>query len=259
MPKSAVARRNMIHHLEHVMGTVVIFDVCIEGGLESAEGVAGIRRAVAILHRADAVFSTWKDDSAINQLRRGEIGAAQAPPEVFEVLEACESARDLSRGWFDPWAMPGGVDPTGFVKGWAAQRALDELRTTPATSAIVNAAGDIATFGRNEAGAPFRIGIVDPYSPQTLACVVEVCGAIATSGTYERGEHLIDPHSGLRRSRTASASVVGPDLGSADAFATALAVAGEDGLGFIEALDGYQALAISSDGARHWTEGFPFA
>ena len=189
----------------------------------------------------------------------GEITCAQAPAEVSEVLEQCAVARELTGGWFDPWARAGGIDPTGYVKGWAAQRALSAFRASGICGAIVNATGDIASFGSLEPGRPFRIGIADPFSPGRLAEVVYLTGAIATSGTYERGNHLIDPHSGKAAARVASASVTGPDLGLADAFATALAVAGEDGLELIEALDGYEALIIAVDGSRRWTGHFPFA
>ena len=108
-------------------------------------------------------------------------------------------------------------------------------------------------------GTPFRIGIADPLAPLRLAEVVELSGAIATSGTYERGEHLIDPRSGRPAARAASASVTGPDLGLADALATALAVAGEAGLALIDDLDGYEALVISPDGSKRRTKRFPAA
>jgi FAD:protein FMN transferase len=122
---------------------------------------------------------------------------------------------------------------------------------------LVNAAGDIASLGGLGGGEPFKIGIADPASPRRLAAVVRLTGAIATSGTYERGDHLIDPHSGRPAARAASASVTGPDLGLADALATAVAVAGPPGLALIEALDGYEALVITGDGALRWTERFP--
>jgi thiamine biosynthesis lipoprotein len=255
----AVTGSRSIHHVEHAMGTVFVFDASFDSGVEDREALAAIGRALASIHRADAVFSTWKESSPINRLRRGEIAVTEAPDEVAEVLEACAVVRDISCGWFDPWAMPGGVDPTGFVKGWAAQKALDVIRAAGATSAIVNAAGDIATFGGLPTGEPFRIGVVNPDKPRSLACVVEVFGAIATSGTYERGEHLVDPRSGLPASRVASASVVGPDLGTADALATALTVAGEEGLSFIDSQEDYEGFVICADGAWRWTTGFPFA
>jgi len=76
-------------------------------------------------------------------------------------------------------------------------------------------------------------------------------------GTYERGEHFIDPRSGRPAARAASASVTGADLGLADALATAVAVAGGPGLAQIDELDGYEALVINSDGSKRRTKRFP--
>lgn len=252
-----------LHHREDVMGTVVTIDVYTEGA-DSGSGLdTQLAAAVRVLHDADAVFSTWNPDSPVSRLRRGEVTLAQVPAVVAEVLDQCANASDLTDHWFDPWALPGGVDPTGYVKGWAAQRALAQFRqpgsAAAASGVIVNAAGDIACFGGLGPGEPFRFGIADPFAPRSLAAVVALAGAIATSGTYERGPHLIDPHSGQPTARVASASVTGPDLGLADALATALAVAGEQGLAFIEPLAGYDALVIRCDGTRRWTAGFPFA
>ena len=258
----------VVHHLENVMGTIVVIDVYAAtrpGGADDAAERPGVElggqlaEAVAILHRADATFSTWRPDSPVSRLRRGEITSAQAPAEVAEVLERCAVARDLSGGWFDPWAVPGGFDPSGFVKGWAAQNALAAFRGDGIAGVLVNAAGDIASTGGPGDGRPFRIGITDPRSPRRVAEIVELAGAIATSGTYERGDHLIDPHSGRPTARAASASVTGPDLGLADALATAVAVAGEPGLALIEELDGYEALIISANGSRRRTTRFPVA
>jgi thiamine biosynthesis lipoprotein len=250
------------------MGTIVIIDVYAEAGSAAADGAATqpggeiggqLAEAVAILHRADATFSTWQPDSPVSRLRRGEITRAQAPAEVAEILDRCAVARDLSGGWFDPWAVPGGFDPSGYVKGWAAQLACAVFRASGICGVLVNAAGDIASTGGMGGGRPFRIGIADPRSPLSLAEIVELDGAIATSGTYERGEHLIDPHSGRPAARAASASVTGPDLGLADALATAVAVAGEPGLALIDKLDGYEALVINPDGSKRRTARFPIA
>ncbi len=254
---------HVVHHLENVMGTVVVIDVyaAADGAVGQPGGELGgqLAEAVAILHRADAIFSTWRPDSPVSRLRRGEITSAQAPAEVAEILGRCAVARDLSGGWFDPWAVPGGFDPSGYVKGWAAQNALAAFRASGICGVLVNAAGDIASTGGMGDGRPFRIGIADPQSPLRLAAIVELRGAIATSGTYERGEHLIDPHSGRPAARAASASVTGPDLGLADALATAVAVAGEPGLALIDKLDGYEALVINPDGSRRRTKRFPIA
>jgi len=252
----AVASVVHLHHEETVMGTVVTLDVYGGSGLTSGSFEPYLKQALASLHESDRIFSLWKSDSLMSRYRRQEINLETAC-ELVEVLEACEAARDLSEGWFDPWALPGGVDPTGYVKGWAAQRALNELLGAPLHGAIVNAAGDIASFGFPAPGAMFEIGIVNPSTPNEMAATATLVGCVATSGVYERGQHLIDPFSGARCSRLASASVMGPDLGLADALATALAVAGADFLAVIEELSEFEAFAISFEEARHWTSRFP--
>lgn len=238
------------------MGTVVSIDVHLS---RDRDGAGLVDAACEILQHADRVFSTWNSNSPMSRLRRGEITLAEAPPEMGEVLGLCVVARRHSWGWFDPWAMPGGIDLTGYVKGWAAQRALESLRQPGVEGAIVNAAGDVAFFGSPGKGQPFRIGIVDPFDRHLLACVVEPPGAVATSGDYERGPHLIDPRTGEALARLASATVSGPDLGLADALATGLAVGGMAALPALAALEGYEALAIERDGRWRWTPGFPFA
>jgi thiamine biosynthesis lipoprotein len=255
--------RPVLHHEVEVMGTVVTIDLFGEThGARTREPLDRlVDAACAVLHDADAVFSTWREDSPISRLRRGELTVDACPPVVGEVLSRCAEAHATSMGWFDPWALPGGVDPTGLVKGWAAQLALSQLLGTGVEGAIVNAAGDVAAWGAPAPGQPFRIGIVDPFDPSRLACVVELDGArggaIATSGTYERGPHLIDPRTAERASAVASATVRGPDLGLADALATAVAVSGT--VDFVDAVEGYEAFVIGLDGRACSTPRFAFA
>jgi thiamine biosynthesis lipoprotein len=247
----------VLHHEEQVMGTVVTIDAYDDPATSAGPITPYLALALGSLHHSDEVFSTWKSESPMSRLRRGELDLAQAPDEVREVLVACAKARELSRGWFDPWALPGGVDPTGYVKGWAAQRALNHLRGSGVHGAIINAAGDIAAFGAPSLRASFRCGIANPALPSELLAVVALDGCLATSGTYERGQHLLNPRSGLFATRVDSASVTGPDLGMADALATALAVAGDDLLAGIDEMAGYEAFTVSFDGQRRWTPKFP--
>ncbi|MCX6373816.1 MAG: FAD:protein FMN transferase [Actinobacteria bacterium] len=222
---------------------------------------AALERAQAKLSWVDDVFSTWKPQSPVSRLRRGEIELATAPPEVAEVLELCRTARDVSEGWFDPWNLPGGLDPTGLVKGWAAERALDELKKAGVPAALINAGGDIAAYGRPAARQPWRIGIRHPLAEDRLLLMVELDGpgAVATSGTYERGEHLIDPHTGAPAHGLLSATVVGLDLAFADALATALFVSGGALLERISRLAGYHGFTVSGDGLVRATRGLPVA
>lgn len=241
-------------HLIEVMGTVVTVDLFECRDDDAAQ--RAVDHVRDLLHEVDQVFSTYKESSPISRLRRGEVTLGETPPDVADVLDLCQRAKSLSGGWFDPWAMPGGVDPTGYVKGWAAQRALDHLRALPVAGAIVNAAGDIASFGGPSTGASFRTGIVRPDDAQRLACVVELRGALATSGEAQRGAHLLNPFTGTFTGAVASASVSGPDLGLADALATALSVGGHDVMTLIDQLDGYEALTIDAGGALRATPGF---
>lgn len=251
-----------IRRAEPVMGTVVSFDVR-SGGSPAAPIYLALAEARAGLHRVDAIFSTWKPHSPISRLRRGEIELSDAPAVVAEVLSRCETARRASIGWFDPWRMSGGVDPTGLVKGWAAQEALARIVEAGARAVMVNAGGDVAVDGEPEPGRCWRIGIRDPWDAHRIAAVVEPQGgltgraAVATSGSYERGPHVVDPHTGLPAAGVASATVTGPELHLADALATGLLAAGEAGLEWVDACAGYEALVIRPDGSRAHTPGFP--
>lgn len=249
--------QRLLTHAEHVMGTVVSF--AVRPAPAHPDPGAAIRVACARLHQADAVFSTWNPDTPLSRLRRGDMPEADGPRSLAEVRAACQAAREASDGWFDPWAMPGGYDPTGLVKGWAVDRALGALRRAGLPAALVNGGGDLAAFGGPAPGEPWRAGIRHPWRPDALATVLEVRGAVATSGSYERGAHLVDPHTGRPACRAASATVTGPSLALADALATALAVGGDAVLAAVAGLPGYAGYLIRLDGTETWTSGIEFA
>ncbi len=240
--------------VEPVMGTVASFAVHARE-LPDDQIQVMLAPSRAFLHHADQIFSTWNPDTPLSRLRRGEISMSEVPDEVIEVLDLCRMAKEMSDGWFDPWAMPGGVDPTGLVKGWAIDNALDLMRHPGIGGAMLNVGGDLATFGTPAPDRYWRIGIRDPWDPTRLRCVIQTGDAVATSGTYERGPILVDPHSGLAHSRAASATVVGPSLALADALATALTVAGTAGIGWFAHIDGYEAYLIHHDGTETATSG----
>jgi thiamine biosynthesis lipoprotein len=270
-------------HAEPVMGTVFSF-TAVHGDLPPDAVRAAVAGACRILHHCDALFSTWDPASPVSRFRRGEAALGQMPPEFPEVLRECRAARQASGGWFDPWAMPGGFDPTGLVKGWATERGLAELRSAGLAGALINGGGDVAVFGSPADGHRWRVGIRHPWRADALACVIEVgqgpvteerglgpsggsggsrprasSSAVATSGPYERGAHLIDPATGRPASRAASATVTGPSLALADALATGIAVGGDEALAVVAGLDGYAAYLIRPDGSETDTGGIAFA
>ncbi len=256
-PGSGVAAPGVLSHAEEVMGTVVSFTV-LPGELPGPAARLAIAGACRILHEADAVFSTWDPGSPVSRLRRGEVPLQAMPAEVAEVLSLCRAAKQASRGWFDPWALPGGVDPTGLVKGWAVERAAARLHRAGLAAALVNGGGDLACFGSPGPGQPWRIGVRHPWRPDALACVVGLRAAMATSAGYERGAHLISPATGQPASGVASATVTGPSLAMADALATAVAVGGDDALAAVASVKGYEGYLIRADGSETDTGGIEF-
>ena len=179
--------------VETVMGIPVVIDV-----RDGAVGAEALDAAFAFLREADATFSTYRADSQISRLNRGELAARDTAPAVQEVLARCESLRAATRGAFDARApRPGSVDPTGLVKGWAVDRAAAILEAAGARSYCVNAGGDVRVRGGPEPGRPWRVGIQHPRRRDRLAAVLAARDlAVATSGAYERGEHIVDPRTG---------------------------------------------------------------
>ena len=206
-------------------------------------------------------FSTYKDGSWVSWLRAGKVGIVDCPNDVQQVWALCEQAKDLSDGAFDPWAVDGGFDPSGLVKGWAADVAADILVAAGVGHVQVNAAGDLALRGGwfdSVAGVvkPWSIGVVNPDNRAEIVKVFEITdGAIATSGTYERGAHIHDPLSGLIAIGAKSATVVGPEGWMCDAMATAVMVGGQDGAQWFgqPELDGYQVFAVDRHEQSTWS------
>jgi len=212
------------HEIE-VWGTVVFIDVTSSVDMEPA-----IAQVIQYVRQVDEIFSTYQENSIISRLRRGEVAIGNCPPEVIEVWNLCAFVKELTQGAFDPWAIKGGFDPSGLVKGWAADNCAEILLEAGAEHVQVNAAGDLSLRGGFMPEQPWSIGVVNPDNRLEILQTFEITdGAIATSGTYERGAHISDPHTGMIAIGAKSATVIGPNGAIADALATALMVAGRDG------------------------------
>ncbi|MFS4105941.1 MULTISPECIES: FAD:protein FMN transferase [unclassified Streptomyces] len=239
------------------MGTVFSFDV--RGGEPEAVRAA-LREAVAGLHRVDEVFSTYRADSEVSRLARGELTVAQCDPQVAEVLALGAEAERMSDGWFS-LRYQGRLDPTGVVKGWAAERAARLVAAAGASGVSVNGGGDVQVLGSPGADRPWRVGVSDPLRPGGLAAVVSAAGApelaVATSGTAERGDHIVDPRTGRAAvTDLVSVTVVAPRLVWADCWATAaFAMGAREGLAWLESLPGVEALLITAGDEVRCTDG----
>ncbi|MEV0237390.1 FAD:protein FMN transferase [Nonomuraea sp. NPDC050786] len=247
----------MTRHVEKAMGTVFSFDVrhaadaAADAAAADADGA--VARAVAWLHHVDAVFSTYRPDSPVSRLARGELGPADCPPEVRQVLALCAEAERRTGGYFT--ACPGGrLDPSGLVKGWAIEQASLLLTEAGAPRHCVNGGGDIQ-LGPDP--FPWRIGIAHPLRPGALSAVVTGHDlAVATSGSAERGPHIIDPHTGLPAAGLVSLTLVGACLTAVDAYATAAFAMGEAARDWVEGQPGLEAYAVTARGHTWQTSGF---
>ena len=232
-----------------IMGMPIGIDVRDPHGVD-------VEPAFAWLREVDAVFSTYREDSEISRLDRGELTPAECRPEVDEVLRACMALERATDGYFSVRAA-GRLDPSGYVKGWAVAGAATRLGEAGATAFCINAGGDVVARGRPAPDRRWRVGIRHPEQPGSLAAVLAVEDlAVATSGQYERGAHIRDPHTGEAPEGLLSVTVVGPDLAVADAYATAAFARGAEGPRWLAGLEGYDAMCVTSDHRVLSTPGF---
>jgi thiamine biosynthesis lipoprotein len=235
-----------MHRVEHIMGMPIVVDVRDE--IDGPE----LDPMFDWLRWVDATFSTYRDDSDVSRLNRGELTLDDAQPEVQAVLARCEELRVLTDGYFDAHAR-GTLDPSGLVKGWAVDRATALLDDLGLENYALSAGGDMVVRG-----GTWRVGIQHPLLTHAVAAVVEATDlAIATSGEYARGQHVFDPHTGRPPDGVLSVTIVGPDLATADAFATAAFSMGAKGPHWTARLRGYDALTIMRDERVLSTPGFP--
>jgi FAD:protein FMN transferase len=241
---------------EEVMGTVAtveIYDPAPGGADRLADQV------FAWLHEVDHRFSTYKQDSEVNRLHRGELRLEACSADLRLVLDRCADLWQRTDGYFDVYAT-GRLDPSGYVKGWSVQVASERLTAAGAVNHCIDAGGDIQTRGCPRADQQWQIGIRHPWERDKVCWVLSGTDlAIATSGTYERGPHVIDPRTGQAATQLRSVTVVGADLGLADGYATAALAMGQAGLGWLGRLQGYESAVVTQSGEAYRSDGLPTA
>jgi thiamine biosynthesis lipoprotein len=290
-----------VHHVEFVMGTAVSIDI-------ARPAPAGLlEETCRWLHEVDRRFSTYRSDSEVSRLDRGELKIEECSPDLRAVLDSCAALWRDTDGFFDVYAT-GRLDPSGYVKGWSVEVASARLAAAGAVNHCINAGGDVRSRGRPDADPQpdpqsqsdsqpppdaqsrpphspshsqspspspsrsrspsrlrspepeWRIGIRHPWLPDKLSWVVGGTDfAVATSGTYERGWHVINPRSGEPARTLRSVTVVGPDLALADAYSTAAVAMGRNGVAWLARLaaSGYESAVVTENGQAFRSEGLP--
>jgi thiamine biosynthesis lipoprotein len=273
-----------VRRVEQIMGTAIGLDV-----RDASVPASALDDVFAYLREIDLRFSPYKPDSEVSRMIRGELDETAASSDLRAILSLCDQVRRTSEGYFDIRAhrLDGRPDPTGLVKGWALEKASGILEAAGARNYCINGGGDIVAAGGPLGSKPvagglvadggagiepsagstivregWRVGIRHPFIADRLAAVLAIQdGAVATSGAYERGQHILNPLTGRAPEGLVSVTVVGPSLTLADAYATAAFAMGASGLDWVAALPGFTGCGITADegdsSARLvWTPGF---
>ena len=239
-------------------GTVILIELSSQVVGEEKLRVAA-DEAQQFLLKIDRLFSTYRSDSQVSEIRGGRLDIADADPLVQEVWQSCLAARQLTQGAFDPWVVEGGFDPSGYVKGWAADKCGLIFEKHGVENFLVNAAGDISVRGGlldGDVVKPWPIQIRNPEKFDEVVKDIPINnGAVATSGVGEKGSHIKDPFTELIAIGALSATVIGPDGGLAEALATALVVVGKDGAAWFNKpeLADYSAFVIDRHSDTSWS------
>ena len=244
-----------MHRVEMLMGTAIAVDVAHPPpGVDTA---ALVTKVFEWFDEVDRRFSTYKPDSEVCRIDRGELTPEDFSDDMRTVLAAGEEMRIRTGGYFDVYADRH-LDPSGYVKGWSVQVASDRLLAAGVRNHCVNAGGDVRVRGVSNDGEPWRVGIRHPWQSDKVAWVVAGSDlAVATSGTYERGLHVLDPFTGRPASFLRSVTVTGPDLAIADAYATAAVAMNDRGLNWLATMDGYESAAVTERGDAFRSDGLP--
>ena len=240
-----------VHRVVNVMGMPVTVHVVDHKARN--EAIDAVYDDFGLL---DRTFSPFIRESAVSRINRGELRSEDAGQLVNQAIDLCRLYEQATDGYFSAW-IDGRFDPSGLIKGWAIDRACSILDNNWYHDYFVDAGGDVQTRGRNAEGKPWRIGIRHPVERDKVARVVLARGlAVATSGTYEKGEHILDPHNGKPANAWLSFTVAGPDIVYADVLATACFAMGVAGLDFVSHRAGYEAYAIDNQLRAAYTSGF---
>jgi thiamine biosynthesis lipoprotein len=215
-----------------------------------------ISEVFSYFHFIDKKFSTYKKDSEISQINRGELQETQFSNEMKKILVLSEETKKETEGYFDI-NFNGVLDPSGLVKGYAIFQGAEILRKKGFLNYFVEIAGDVQVQGKNEKGESWKIGIQNPFNTDEIIKIVRLFNkGIATSGNYIRGNHIYNPREKKLTDEIVGITVIGPNIYEADRFATAAFAMGRKGIEFIEKLKGFEGYMIKKDKMAVLTSGF---
>ncbi len=224
-----------------VMGTVATL---VTADSDLADMFATVRQ---VLGAADRRFSPYRSSSELTGLQRDPATAVGMSSQMQQVLQGCLDLEQRTDGAFRPYDRSGRVETTGYVKGWAMGQVESALRARGWNSWMLSVGGDVVVAGSNGERS-WHVAVQHPALNGGVAEVLAIRdSAVATSGDYERGNHIWGRRDAVRGG---SVTVVGPRIEIADALATALWADGDENPAWLARFPGYGVLRLDAGGAR---------
>lgn len=212
------------------------------------------------LRYIDEKFSPFKQNSEVTKINNKQSLAGLAgkrlkmSKDMKLILNLAEGTKKETDGYFDIYRN-GYMNPSGIVKGWAIYRSSQILKNLGYKNFFIDVGGDIQTCGLNDQGEKWRVGIRNPFKLDEHVKILHLSDeGVATSGTYERGNHIYNPKGEM--DSIVSLTVVGPNVYEADRFATPAFAMGSEGIRFIEKQKGLEGYMIDCNGIATMTSGF---
>lgn len=219
------------------------------------------RRAIHLSELSNGAFDisfaamekVWRFDGTMTEIPSTEAIKSSLEKVGFKnvILDSTKSTIFLK--------LPGMKIGFGSIgKGYAADRGRTIMQQAGVTAGIVNASGDMSTWGKQLDGSDWNIGITKPFKTDQLMAVVPLKeGAVTTSGSYEkylslngkRYSHIINPATGYPASGLSSVTVFGPDAEMANGLSTAIMVLGKDaGMKLINRYPKFSCIMVTDKG-----------
>lgn len=226
-----------MRQVDHVMGMPVSIDIPLCGDQMVFKATFDLLREI------DKQFSLFKESSELTRYNKGELKENELSSDMKAVIKACKDWQRRTGGYFSAW-YAAKFDPSGYVKGWAIKKAGEIVKKQGYGTFCIGAGGDI--LAQSNSDKVWNIGIQNPTDKSKILDVLGISnGALATSGNYERGKHIINPKTGKPANELLSVTVIGPDIITADVLATAAFAMGEKNHNFMKSYRAYKTVIIS--------------
>jgi FAD:protein FMN transferase len=219
---------------------------------ELKQVIKACRKAEA---QTDGYFSAWAKAPSISHLDAVQGSKEEQASRIEHTVSAATDAADAAMRQKPAGAAgsAGGqgqamrnrwLDPSGYVKGWAIAEAGKVIENSGYKTYCAGAGGDI--LARSDTGFKWKIGIQDPGDKSKILDVLSISnGAVCTSGSYERGAHIINPKTKKPAKGLLSVTITGPDIIQADVLATACFAMGKSrAMEFTKSQTGYEIMAV---------------